>query len=123
MNIEDLVGQKVGFCGVDNNIFCIVTPTGERLAFEVVEDECDGYRSACEEVKSVPLEDRIFFPSPVATLTVQEEPTLGGHKLVDDAGHAWLSFGTDNFDDYYPCFTFSYDPPKDRSTSAPPEKK
>lgn len=119
MNIEDLVGKRVGFCGVDNYVFCVVTPTGERVAFEVVEDEEDGYRSSCGDVKSVPLEGRVFFNSPVATLTVQEEPELVGHKLVDDAGHAWLAFGTDDYDDYYPCFTFRYDPPKDHVAAQP----
>jgi hypothetical protein len=111
-DFSELLGQQVGFCGVDNNSFCVVAPGGERIAFEVVEDENDGYRSSLEEVKPVPLDGLVFFGAPVATLTVQEEPSLDGYKLVDVYGHAWLRFGTDDFEDYYPCFTFDYDPPK-----------
>lgn len=114
----DLQDTRVGFCGVDNNTFCVVTAAGERLAFEVVEDPDDGYRSALKEVVQVPLDGLIFFAEPVVTLTVRSEgdnekrPQFDGDHLVDDDGHIWLRFGTDHYDDYYPSFTFEYDPPK-----------
>lgn len=125
MNFSDLYGQRLGFCGVDNNTFCVVTEAGERVAFEVVEDECDGYRSALEEVRSIPLDGRIFFPTPIATLAAREAARDAGYfgeflgdELVDDGGHVWLRFGTDNSDDYYPNFTFMYDPRRDSQSNS-----
>jgi hypothetical protein len=65
------------------------------------------------EVKHVPLDGLIFFSRPVATLTLKEAAsTVSGYQLVDDDDHCWLEIGTDNYEDYYPCFTFRYDPPK-----------
>lgn len=115
--LKDLEGKRVGFCGVDNLTFCVQTEDGHRLAFEVVEDPDDGYRSMLGEVKAVPLDGLTFFREPVAKLTVTDCEELSGWKLVDEAGHAWLKFGTDDYEDYYPCFAFSYDPPKVPSPS------
>lgn len=112
MEIHDLVGSKVGFCGVDNNAFCLVTPDGCRRAFEALEDECDGYRSMLANVESVPEGDRIFFRDPIAKLTVQTNEEVDGYELIDDSGHVWLTMGTSNADDYYPWFHFEYDPPR-----------
>jgi hypothetical protein len=112
MKLDDLIGKTVGFCGVDNLTFCVVTPEGERVAFEAVEDPDDGYRSMLEDVKSVPLESLIFFARPVATLSVGEAPYISGYRLFDENDHTWLEIGTDAYDDYYPEFTFRYDPPK-----------
>ncbi len=123
MKFSDLVGKTIGFCGVDNNAFCVVTPEGERLAFEAIEDESDGYRSMLQEVKEVPLDGLIFFSSPIASLIVEDVDdevlpehcgVFDGYRLVDiEDGRRWLLLGTSNNDDYYPCFTVSYDPPRD----------
>lgn len=121
MSFQDLVGKRVGFCGVDNTSFCVVTPEGARLAFEAVEDKNDRYRSMLKEVKDVLLDGLIFFAAPIVTLTVEtvDGPVgqwgyvFSGWRLVDDEDHEWLRLGTDNCNDYYPCFTFMYDPSKD----------
>ncbi len=112
VSLESLVGKKVGFCGVDNLSFCVVTPEGERVAFEAVEDPDDGYRSHLDDVNETSLVGLIFFRTPVATLTVAHDEDLSGYRLFDKDGHDWLRIGTDNYDDYYPCFTFAYTPPK-----------
>jgi hypothetical protein len=113
---DELLGQRVGFCGVDNNTLCLVTPEGERLAFECMEDPCDGYRSHMDEIVRVPIEGHIFFPSTVAILTVERDDSDGegfsGYRLIAPDGHVWLRFGTANINDYYPGFAFWYDPPK-----------
>jgi len=116
MNLDDLVGETVDFYGVDCNVFCVQTEDGERLAFEAVEDESDGYRSMLEEVKQAPLDGNIFFDAPLARVTISEVSEPGGfsgYELMSDDGHVWLRVGTRNHDDWYPCFTFSYDPPRD----------
>jgi hypothetical protein len=102
IKFEDLVGKRVNLCGVDNNVFCIEY-RGKRLAFEAVEDECDGYRSCMEELRPVPLEGHIFFDKPVARADVLE--VSGGFKgyifLDVDTRHEWLKVGTDEYDDHY----------------------
>lgn len=109
-----LIGKRVAFYGVDNDVFCIRPEDGERMAVEVLEDPCDGYRSYLGAVQKTSLDGHIFFQEPVTYLTGRawEGADHDGYELVDDAGHVWLTFGTDNCDDYYPCFTFRYDPPK-----------
>lgn len=114
MDLDDLVGETVDFHGVDCNAFC-VSVDGERYAFEAVEDESDGYRSMLAEVKRVPTAGNIFFEQPVARVTVsmvegESGEHFRGYELTDADGHVWLRAGTSNCDDYYPYFTFSYDP-------------
>ena len=107
---EELVGHVVDFYGVDNNRLCIGID-GKRYAYEVIEDECDGYRSMMKELVSVPLKGNIFFRQPIAKVLVMEDTDYDGYKLVDAANeHVWLRMGTDNYDDYYPCFKFDYEP-------------
>ena len=125
-DLKELLGERVDFFGVDNNAFCISHPTTGRVAFEAIEDEDDGYRSMLKEVKEVPLDGLVFFGSPVTSVTVRDiqegssddifedsvDNSFEGYVLVDDAGHEWLRLGTGNYNDYYPCFTFRYNPPK-----------
>ncbi len=122
MDFDDLIGKTVGFHGVDCNAFCVSVESQDpyadeglsgMMAFEAVEDECDGYRSCLRELNPIPLEGKIFFAEPIARLTVEADPSLQGHRLVDESGHVWLKMGTDYWDDYYPCFRFDYDPPRD----------
>lgn len=128
MKFEDLVGKRVGFCGVDNNAFCVELQDGTRLAFEAIEDESDGYRSMLEEVKPVPLEGHIFFGQPISEVTIEDVyrevlpehyGVFNGYKLVDASGHLWLLLGTSNDDDYYPSFTVEYTPVRDVASELP----
>ena len=115
MNIEQLLGQTVDFFGVDNNVFCVrPTSSATRLAFEAVEDEDDGYRSMLEDLCQVQIKGHIFFREPVAKVIVERDQGLEGYRLVDaETLHVWLRVGTDREDNYYPCFRFEYDPPKE----------
>lgn len=113
MDFDDLVGKTVDFYGVDCNCFCVQTEGGERVAFEALEDESDGYRSYLGELKVIPFEGKIFFEQPIAKVIVQEAADIAGFRLVDaTTEHPWLRVGTDSYDDYYPCFVFDYDPPR-----------
>lgn len=112
--LEGLVGHKVGFCGVDNNTI-VLRVHGKLRAFEVREDEQDGYRSLLDEVREVPLADTIHFGKPIADVVVGKVECFvdfTGYTLVDDSGHTWLKAGTDYRDEYYPCFAFDYTPPE-----------
>jgi len=56
----------------------------------------------------------IFFQTPLARVRVEDctsghYGTFDGYNLVDVTdGFVWLTFGTDNCDDYYPMFCFNY---------------
>lgn len=78
-----------------------------RMIFEVLEDENDGYRSTMDHVEikttSAPLGQKL------ATVEIKKHETRDQffYHLVDIVdGHIWVEFGTDNVDDYYPCFIF-----------------
>ena len=106
-----MVGYVYDFYGVDNNTFCIGI-AGQRCAFEALEDESDGYRSYLDNVV-VSMKDHIFFQTPIAKvhLEAHTQNAFEGWALLDvDDGHVWLLVGTDNTDDYYPSFTFTYQP-------------
>lgn len=105
----------VEFFGVDGNTFR-VRAGGELLTFEAVEDAEDGYRSCMEEIELRPNVG-VFYGAPVATVTFCETDrssdgsrAFRGWEAVDADGHRWLVFGTDNSDDYYPSFIFTYTP-------------
>lgn len=131
MNIIDELaksGEYLGFYGTNENCFKI-----GRHVFEAIEDPNDGYRSCLQELKEIDRHERDsrhlhFFKNAVASVKVVEvengEYTTDwnyvsynfyGHKLVDSSGHVWLTFGTDSYDDYYPCFVFQYTPKKEQA--------
>jgi len=96
------------FYGVCNNLYKL-----NDVVWEAMEDESDGYRSYLESIVRVDGDRGIFFSSPLATVTVEKSTEYpdDGFKLVDiEDGHVWLEVGTDNYDDYYPCFRFEYHP-------------
>lgn len=86
------------------------------VIFEVLEDESDGYRSYMKAVQIVDQNAKRKEGDLLAEIIIQiaSNSNFDGFDLVDTHdGHTWLSFGTDNSDDYYPSFTF-YFQPKDR---------
>ena len=118
-----MVGQRFYFYGVDNNRFKL-----NNTVYEVIENEDDGYRSMLESVivseyeiySFITAKDNIFFDTPLTEVTVVKVGesknddrwyySFDGWQLVDDDGHVWLTVGTDNSDNYYPLFTFRYQP-------------
>lgn len=99
------------FHGVDHNTFKF-----GGVVFEVIEDEDDGYRSALGAVKleeeTSPIK-RIFFDRRLdhVKLVTKVDDRSDLYQLVSTRdGHVWLTFGTDDTDDYYPCFVFLYTP-------------
>lgn len=117
VSIDSLVGQVRPFYGVEGNRF----KWGGNV-YEVVEDESDGYRSSLGELRDATQAADLgpFFRTSVAELTMRVGPELGRYEhqcdpdeiwqLVDASGVVWLTFGTENADDYYPSFCFRYTP-------------
>lgn len=121
VDMATLVGKTFDFHGIDGNVF-VLGAGGAVTAYEALEDDNDGYRSALDHVEVVDASKRIYFRTPVARVRVEDmerfnpydddtEHPFQGWRFVDvEDGHVWLVIGTDDYDDYYPCFTFRYEP-------------
>ncbi len=106
------------FYGVDGNCYKL-----DDTIWEAIEDPNDGYRSYLASIQSKSNNaNLIFFSDPIATVEVREtiiEHGFDGYNFVDVVdGHVWLEIGTENYDDYYPCFRFVYHP-KEPANIAP----
>jgi len=107
-SMEYLLDRDFYFYGVYQNQFKL-----DDLIFEAVEDPQDGYRSSMGAICVMQTENAKFFhKKPLAKVTLQpmDRYEAEGYKLVDEKGYIWLEFGTENMDDYYPCFIFHYTP-------------
>ena len=124
MKPNDLIGKKYKFYGAVNNRFRL-----NNKVYECVEDPSDDYRSRMEDFK-VELINKSnknsfgLFTKPVALVELKREKDYdtwdnitpdpysyeGLWYLIDEFNHIWLTFGTNCSDDYYPSFTFNYEP-------------
>lgn len=102
VNFKELVGKTGILCAVDGYKFRI-----GNLTFEVIEDENDGYRSMLGTIQSVEEKLRPTFRENV---TITSNPSITGYSLINDNGVSVLDFGTDRYDDWYPCFLFEWKP-------------
>lgn len=122
----DLVGVWFQLYGVCDNIVKLGDANGNVIYLEAVEDPIDGYRSCLTELRIVHNPEGIFPSQAVAHVTVFGGDSMFGGvgriilppdhvldtiKFVDHRNNVWLTLGTDNTDDYYPCFVFSWTPP------------
>lgn len=105
--------------GVCNNTIKIgCQKCGQILFVEILEDPNDGYRSMLGEVKVTKKSDGIFVDKPIDTVyfdefkysSTHESPFEGYRILGTENKYTWLLFGTENYDDYYPCFVFNWNP-------------
>ena len=108
MKFEDTIGKTFKFYGVYNECFKL-----DNLVFEAIKDPADGYRSYLDAVLVTYDDELILFNRSIAVVQVVDvtDTLFDGYELVDvEDGHVWLRFGTDDTDDYYPCFIFDYTP-------------
>ena len=115
-HFQNLTGMELDYYGADagDHTFKV-----DDIVFKVLEDPNDGYRSCLGAIDYTDEHSSIFFRTPIARVCIEtyegrnQEWSQGdqGYQLVDIAdGHVWLEFGTDNTDDYYPCFVFRHMP-------------
>lgn len=118
MDLDTLKGKTVLLYGADGNAFCLGID-GKRRVFEAMEDDEDGYRSMLSDVRELDGAEAarlVFSRRALAKVRVETGESRGGWvfdgwMFVDvDDGHRWLVVGTDNADDYYPSFTFTFEP-------------
>jgi hypothetical protein len=109
MTLEDLVGTLT-LSGVDRATqgeahalrFCL-----NGTVYQVTEDEIDGYRSALGEIKvvDVPIVNRF---TPVVVRAQLKGEIL---SLIDvQTEKPVVEVGTEDYDDYYPCFVANWFP-------------
>ena len=117
--MEMLVGKTFYFYGIFNNLFKI-----DDMVLEAIEDPNDGYRSHLGAICHNKSNKAKFHKRPLGEVVLEEfdgnlndleleayGSEFNGYILRDiDNNHIWLVFGTDNVDDYYPCFKFWYNP-------------
>lgn len=126
MELKDLVGMRM-LDAVDMRQAAVTNWGGERamanaiafrldgIAYVAMEDDNDGYRSAMREitVTTEPMKN-VFAPLAV----VGRHRTKGSYSGTDDVlelidaktGQVVLEVGTENVDDYYPGFVYSFHP-------------
>lgn len=91
------------------------------VIFEVIENEDDGYRSSLKEVAILDTNAIKLSNNFLAEVVIKNgnKDNFEGWLIEDENdGHIWLKFGTDNVDDYYPTFTFYFNP-KPKNGSSP----
>jgi len=82
------------------------------VLFEVIEDKSDGYRSYYQELQVIDTNKTKNERDFLAEVQIEKvhEQSFEGYDIIDNDGHVWVRFGTDNNDDYYPCFVFCVTP-------------
>lgn len=93
---------------------------GASTVYIVVEDENDGYRSAAAPILSAKgslyeFGDIAVYLRREVVCSIKEKGEYGGECEVLEmrdasTGHLWLEVGTDDLDDYYPCFVCRFHP-------------
>lgn len=113
-----IAGHKVNLYGV------IYGRNGDyvrlnRTVWEFEYDPDDGYRSYCSGITRLTLAEAKaldigpFFPKPIATVLVRtaEDNDSSYVELIDvNDNHVWLMAGTFNTNDYYPYYSFHFQP-------------
>lgn len=119
MHLLNLRGARLDYYGADE-AECEFKV--DEIAFKVIADPEDGYRSHLGVMDYSDASKSIFFSKPVAKVRVEDFDNVGrseewgtqrmrGYRLVDwEDGHVWLEFGTDYTEDYYPRFIFRHQP-------------
>jgi hypothetical protein len=115
--LEGAVGKEFDFYGAANNQFKL-----DDTVWEAMEDPDDGYRSHLGCVMVRPESQTIFFQTSLGRVRLFHRATSENdfYQIVDMSdGHIWLTFGTDQSDSYYPCFTFRYEPKENQNDGLP----
>jgi len=115
-NLDNLVGKEVLLYGICGDLFKI-SVDGEELILRALEDPEDGYRSSLDKVEVVSKEDLdtnpVFFGFPFKTKCLKDfskDYSFRGHSFIDEDNWEFLTIGTMDYDDYYPCYIFSWSP-------------
>ncbi len=125
MELKDLVG-KHSFSGIDFNsekieIYSdsfencqVVNFVLDGKTYTAIEDPEDGYRSCMKEIKEGLTEVKnTFYPIEVMAIMKPDETCEKNYvlQLINTSnGKIVFEVGTENIDDYYPCWIAHYSP-------------
>jgi len=117
INLEDLVGSHL-LTGVNTDGHESEHRMADSIAFTLdgqtyvaTEDADDGYRSSMESIRKV---DFTIPNLPVAVPILARMSESNSEDILEllnaETGKVILRVGTDNIDDYYPCWVAEYNP-------------
>jgi hypothetical protein len=129
MTLEDLVGEHIMHCAPRTDAHHPFDPNAagcafalDRTTYLVFEDPDDGYRSHAMELIVLEKEfysvlgqgksPEYFRPALKVTCSMKNKER-GEYNILQihtDTGHLLFEVGTDNTDDYYPCYVAEYNP-------------
>jgi hypothetical protein len=109
---ENILNLSYEFYGANGNCFKLGY-NGQTIIIEAIENPDDGYRSSFDSLCRFDSRPLRFSRDPLAIVNVRKiadnDEDFDGWTLVSVySDHTWLRFGTDYYDDYYPCFKFEY---------------
>ncbi len=120
MNLEHLVGEHIltgvtygsvareDWCGRQEDVTCVRFCL-DGITYVAYEDPDDGYRSHCEELI---VEDVVLNTIPkthvLCTMLTDDDDVLVVTDII--SGKTILEIGTLDYEDYYPCFHYEYNP-------------
>ena len=81
----------------------------DHILYYVSEDTCDGYRSCVGEIKEVSDIQIASFPTPYFVRVKKINEQFFALEEIK-SGKEVLRFGTDRYDDWYPCYHFDWSP-------------
>ena len=90
----------------------------DGVTYLAVENPEDGYRSHCENLEEIPNIPRYRIPDIAVVCSMKPNDTngfgSGNHNILvvtdEITGKVVMEIGTENYDDYYPCYIFEYTP-------------
>lgn len=127
MEFGDLIGKEVtlvgctevfeslnnrSYDGYANNAMIVEFLLDNKThILKILGDESDGYRSYLGEVDFITNKDEdyknqqlIYLPPAKVRLISTSSTNIDLYEFKDELNHTWISFGTDNTDDYYPNY-------------------
>lgn len=124
MKLEDLIGMH-SFSGIDfgdekykdwsgmedDRQYVVFIIDGKSILAS--ENPDDGYRSMCNELELTDRDVKNTFP-PQRVFCKMKDGGYYNHSVLElynpDTAQLIMAIGTENYDDYYPCFHFEYLP-------------
>ncbi len=110
-----LIGKNILLSGVDFIPGSDDAPAELRfildgVSFAAIEDPSDGYRSMLEGVFVCKEPIKNTFPAVNVNISKVESETDDLYRMTTALGDVVVEFGTENTEDYYPCFVSHFNP-------------
>ena len=116
--LKDLCGkhilQGIEWQSVENNELNAIAFKLDGIVYLAIEDEADGWRSYCKELKTSNKDVRFHIPDTEVMCSMMKNTFSETNDVLVitdiNTGKIVLEVGTKNCDDYYPYCHFEYHP-------------